>query len=117
MIKRILAVAALPAAALAVTLGTTAASASTGPATYNNGSTEGGGYLASQAQFRYVQDSVYLRAQSNFAALDDGVSWETHLYGIDTATHNPVQVVLAVGGDPQSSPPRMGLRRPSTARP
>ena len=52
MIRRILAVAALPAAALAVTLGTTAASASTGPATYNNGSTEGGGYLASQAQFR-----------------------------------------------------------------
>lgn len=102
MIKRILAVAALPAAALAVTLGTTAASASTGPATYNNGSTEGGGYLASQAQFRYVKDSVYLRAQSNFAALDDGVSWETHLYGTDTTTHNPVQVVLTVGGNPQS---------------
>jgi hypothetical protein len=102
MIKRILAAAALPAAALAVTLGTTAASASTGPPTYNNGSTEGGGYFASQAQFRYVKDSVYLRAQSNFAAIDDGVSWETHLYGTDTATSNPVQVVLAVGGNPQS---------------
>ena len=102
MIKRILAVAALPAAALAVTLGATAASASTGPPTYNNGSTEGGGYLASQAQFRYVQDSVYLRAQSNFAAIDDGVSWETHLYGTDTATSSPVQVVLAVGGNPQN---------------
>jgi hypothetical protein len=102
MIKRILAVAALPAAALAVTLGTTAASASTGPPQYNNGSTEGGGYIASQAQFRYVKDSVYLRAQSNFAAIDDGVSWETHLYGIDTTTNNPVLVVLAVGGDPQS---------------
>ena len=102
MIKRILAVAALPAAALAVTLGATAASASTGPPTYNNGSTEGGGYFASQAQFRYVQDSVYLRAQSNFAAIDDGVSWETHLYGTDTVTHNPVQVVLAVGGNPQN---------------
>ena len=61
MIKRILALAALPAAALAVTLGATAASASTGPPTYNNGSTEGGGYLASQAQFRYVQDSVACR--------------------------------------------------------
>ncbi|HEY8046489.1 MAG TPA: hypothetical protein VIF35_19650 [Streptosporangiaceae bacterium] len=102
MIKRLFALAALPAAALAVTLGATAASASTGPPTYNNGSTEGGGYLASQAQFRYVQDSVYLRAQSGFAAIDDGVSWETHLYGIDTATSQPVQVVLAVGGDPQN---------------
>ena len=101
MIKRILALAALPAAALAVTLGAAAASASTGPPTYNNGSTEGGGYLAS-AQFRYVQDSVYLRAQSRFAAIDDGVSWETHLYGTDTATSQPVQVVLAVGGNPQS---------------
>ena len=102
MIKHILALAALPAAALAVTLGTTAASASTGPPTYNNGSTEGGGYLAAQAQFRYVKDSVYLRAQSNFAAIDDGVSWETHLYGTDTATNQPVQVVLAVGGNPQN---------------
>ena len=102
MIKRILALAAIPAAALAVTLGATAASASTGPATYNNGSTEGGGYLAAQAQFRYVQDSVYLRAQASFATIDDGVSWETHLYGIDTATSQPVQVVLAVGGNPQS---------------
>jgi hypothetical protein len=102
MIKRILALAALPAAALAVTLGATAASASTGPATYNNGATEGGGYLTSQAQFRYVQDSVYLRAQSRFAAIDDGVSWETHLYGTDTATNQPVQVVVLVGGNPQS---------------
>ena len=117
MIKRILAVAALPAAALAVTLGTTAASASTGPATYNNGSTEGGGYLTSQAQFRYVKDSVYLRAQSNFAALDDGVSWETHLYGTDTTTHNPVQASCWSGATRRISPPRMGLRRPSTARP
>ena len=102
MIKRILAVAVLPAAALAVTLGTTAASASTGPATYNDGSTEGGGYLAAQARFRYVQDSVYLRAQSGFAAIDDGVSWETHLYGTDTATSSPVRVVVGVGGDPQN---------------
>lgn len=102
MIKRILALVAVPAAALAVTLGGTAASASTGPATYNNGATEGGGYLASQAQFRYVQDSVYLRAQSGFAAIDDGVSWETHLYGTDTATGKPVAVVVMVGGNPQN---------------
>ena len=108
MIKRILALATLPAAALVVTLGATAASASTGPPTYNNGSTEGGGYLASQAQFRYVQDSVYLREKSHYAAIDDGVSWETHLYGTDTATNQPVQVVLAVGGNPQDLTPPYG---------
>ncbi len=63
MIKRHLAVAALTAAALAVTLGATAALASEGTHACNNGSTEGGGYLASQAQFRYVQEQIYIRAQ------------------------------------------------------
>jgi hypothetical protein len=104
LIKRMIAVLAVPATAGAVLLGAAgAALASTGPTTYNNGQTEGGGYAVTHAKFRFVQDSVYLRPTSKFAATDDGVSWETHLYGTFAGGAVPVKAVLGIGGDPQTS--------------
>ncbi len=104
MIKRVLTALAIPATVGAMLLGSAAAaSASTGPTKYNNGATEGAGYSVTHARFRYVQDSVYLRSATKFAATDDGVSWESHLYGTDTVSLRKVHAVLGIGGDPQTS--------------
>jgi hypothetical protein len=73
------------------------ASASTGPRDYTPDSS---GYSATQAQFRYVQDTVYLRSPSKFAAVDDGVSWETHLFG--TSTGGNVSADINIGGNPKT---------------
>jgi hypothetical protein len=78
------------------------ASASTGPRSYTQGSS---GYSVTHAQFRYVQDTVYLRSPSTFAAVDDGVSWETHLFGINTSDGDQVSADINIGGDPQNDSP------------
>ncbi len=93
----------LAAAALSAGLGLTAlagtASASTGPKVYTQDSA---GYSVTHSRFRYVQDSVYLRSPSKFAAIDDGVSWETHLFGTDASSGHKVSVDINIGGDPQT---------------
>lgn len=73
--------------------------ASTGPRTYTPDSA---GYATSGAQFRYVQDSVYIRVPPKFSAFDDGVSWETHLFGVRTSDGGAVSVDINIGGDPQT---------------
>jgi hypothetical protein len=76
-----------------------AASASTGPKAFTPDSA---GYSVTQSRFRYVQDTVYLRPPSKFAAIDDGVSWETHLLGSDANGGQKVSVDINIGGDPQT---------------
>jgi hypothetical protein len=73
------------------------ASASTAPRTYTPDSS---GYSVTHAQFRYVQDTVYLRSPSMFTKVDDGVSWETHLFG--TKGGQGVSADIIIGGDPQT---------------
>lgn len=75
------------------------ASASTGPRAYTQDSS---GYSVTQARFRHLQDTVYLRSPSKFAAADDGVSWESHLVGTNTSSDQPVEVSVNIGGDPQT---------------
>jgi hypothetical protein len=91
----------LSAVAVSAGLGLTAlagsASASTGPRTYLPDSS---GYSVTQAQFRYVQDTVYLRSPSKFTTVDDGVSWETHLFG--TRGGQKMSVDINIGGNPQT---------------
>lgn len=102
--KHLAAAAAVPAAAAAILLGTAPpVSAAIGPRAYT---TDSAGYSMTHAQFgtvqfRYVQDTVYLRSPARFAAIDDGISWETHLSGTG-ANGQPVQVNLIIGGDPQT---------------
>lgn len=91
----------LSAAVVSTGFGLTAlagsASASTGPRAYTPDSA---GYSVSHAQFRYVQDTVYLRSPSMFTKVDDGVSWETHLFG--TKGGQSVSADINIGGDPQT---------------
>lgn len=93
----------LAAAVLSAGFGLTAlagpASASTGPQGYTQDSS---GYRVSQARFRYVQDTAYLRPLSKFSGIDDGVSWETHLVGTDTSNSRMVSADINIGGDPQT---------------
>jgi len=102
--KRIIAAAAVPAVAAATLIGAaSSASAAIGPRAYT---TDSAGYGMAHAQFgtvqfRYVRDTVYLRPPARFAAIDDAVSWETHLAGTD-AKGQPVEVDVNVGGDPQT---------------
>ncbi len=104
MHKRIIAAAAVPAVAAATLVGAVSpASAATGPRGYTPDSA---GYSMAHAQFgtvqfRYVKDTVYLRSPARFAAIDDGVSWETHLSGT-AANGQPVKISLIIGGDPQT---------------
>jgi hypothetical protein len=91
----------LSAAVVSTGFGLTAlagsASASTGPRAYTPDSS---GYSVSHAQFRFVQDTVYLRSPASLAAVDDGVSWETHLFG--TSGGQNISADINIGGDPQS---------------
>ena len=92
----------LSAAVVSTGFGLTAlagsASASAGPRAYTQDSS---GYSVTHAQFRYVQDTVYLRSPSSFAAVDDGVSWETHLFG--TRGGQKVSADINIGGSPTDS--------------
>jgi hypothetical protein len=100
--KHILATMAVPAIAAVTLLGAaaaaSAASASAGPRGYT---VDSAGYSVTHAQFRYLQGTVYLRPPAKFAAVDDGVSWETHLAGTDAGGH-AVEVNVNIGGDPQT---------------
>jgi hypothetical protein len=91
----------LSAAVVSTGFGLTAlagsASAGTSPRAYTPDSA---GYSVGNAQFRYVRDTVYLRSASALAAVDDGVSWETHLLG--TSAGQNVSADINIGGDPQS---------------
>jgi hypothetical protein len=91
--------AAVASAGLGLTALAGTATASTGPRAFTQDSA---GFSVTHAQFRFVQDSVFLRAPSKFAAIDDGVSWETHLAGIRTTSNQPVEVSVNIGGDPQT---------------
>jgi hypothetical protein len=95
---RRLSLVAVTGAALAVMVAGTAF-ASIGPRAYT---ADSAGYGASGGQFRYVQDTVYIRVPAKFATFDDGVSWETHLSGINTSDGTAVSADINVGGDPQT---------------
>ena len=102
--KRVFAALAVPAVAAATVLAVASpAAAARGPRAYT---TDSAGYSLAHAQFgtvqfRYVADTVYLRPPARFAAIDDGVSWETHLSGTG-ANGQPVEVKVNIGGDPQT---------------
>jgi hypothetical protein len=96
-LSRIFTAAAASAALAFVAAGT--ALASTGPRAYT---TDSAGFAASGARFRYVQDTAYIRVPAKFAAFDDGVSWETHLFGVRTSDGAAVSADINIGGDPQT---------------
>jgi len=102
--KRVFTAVATPALAAATVLAIASpASAARGPRAYT---ADSAGYSVAHAQFgtvhlRYVTDTVYLRSPKGFAAIDDGVSWETHLSGTD-ANGQPLEVNVNIGGDPQT---------------
>ena len=64
--------------------------------------TDQAGYAATGAAFQTASASVYLRSPGQYAKVDDGISWETHLYGTDTKTAKKWEIDLGVGGDPAS---------------
>lgn len=90
---------AVASAGLGLTALAGTASASTGPRAFTQDSA---GYSVTHGQFRYVQDTVFLRSPSKFSAVDDGVSWETHLAGVRTTSNQAVEVNVNIGGDPQT---------------
>jgi len=102
--KRVFAALAAPAVAAATVLAVASpAVAARAPRVYT---TDSAGYSLAHAQFgsvqfRYVADTVYLRSPAGFAAIDDGVSWETHLSGTGP-NGQPLEVDVNVGGDPQT---------------
>jgi hypothetical protein len=63
--------------------------------------TDQAGYAATGAAFQTASATVYLRAPAQYAAVDDGISWETHLYGTDTNTAKTWEIDLGVGGNPK----------------
>ncbi|HTT50966.1 MAG TPA: hypothetical protein VMH35_06185 [Streptosporangiaceae bacterium] len=64
--------------------------------------TDQAGYAATGAAFQTASATVYLRAPGQYTKVDDGISWETHLYGTDTKTGKKWEIDLGAGGDPAS---------------
>ena len=92
----------LTAAAAGIALAFVAAGmalASTGPRTYTPDSA---GYAASGAQFRYVQDSAYIRVPAKFAAFDDGVSLGNAPVWCPHQRWRGGERDINIGGDPQT---------------
>ena len=95
-------------AGLGLAAGLMAASAAGAATTMPSGAggriytTDQAGYAATGTSFQTAAASAYLRAPGQYVQVDDGISWETHLYGTDTKTGKKWEIDLRVGGDPAS---------------